>query len=139
MRMAPPWIFCLLGLAGCTSLPDGKTVPAETAASTPAPRPQNINWEEVDKSTARSKERQQKSAWAKTESSSVERGYFSMSDEDYAAALASATDEIKKANPKLSDSDVETKARERADDAKRKYENSYTTRASTSVKWTSPP
>jgi hypothetical protein len=62
-----------------------------------------------------------------------------MPDGDYAAALASAADEVRKANPKLSDSEVETEAVKRADEAKRKYENSYRTTTTTSVKWESAP
>lgn len=141
MRAAPAVVVLgLLAMAGCASAPTTKSTAGKNPlAASPSPQPQNINWEEVDKSTARTREREKKSAWTKTESTQVESGYFPMSDEDYASALASATNEIRQANPKLSESEVETKARERADEARRKYESAHTTRASTSVKWTSPP
>ncbi|HEX2852927.1 MAG TPA: hypothetical protein VHO24_06795 [Opitutaceae bacterium] len=123
----------LLLVAGCVSQ-EGKPF----AIPTPAPAPQNVNWEEVDKSTARTKEREGKSAWKKTETTTEEKGYLPMSDDEYASALTDALTAVKSENPKLSDSEVEEKARQRADEAKRQYENSYRTRTSTSVKWSSP-
>jgi hypothetical protein len=132
-------VLCLLGMAGCASAPAGGTAPTEGATAARAPAPQNINWEEVDRSTARAKERKAANAWTKTETKEVERGYFPMTEEEYATALASATEEVRKANPQFSNAEVKTKARERADEAKRQHENSYQTRASAGVKWTSPP
>lgn len=126
-------IVGLLTLTGCASQ-DGKS----SAVPSPAPSPQNVDWDAVDKSTARTKERLEKSGWKKTETQTVESGFLPMSDEDYATALADATTAVRRENPKWSDSEVEDKARERAEEAKRKFENSYTTRTTTSVKWTSP-
>lgn len=128
------WMIAgLLTVTGCASR-------HEKSSAVPKPAPQNVNWEEVDKSTARTKERQEreKSGWKKTETTTEEKGYLPMSEDEYATALADALAAVKKENPKLSDDEAEEKARVRADEVKRQYENSYRTRITTSVKWTSP-
>jgi hypothetical protein len=132
-------IVAFVTLAGCTTAPD--TEPAAARASAPTPAPEKINWEEVDKSTARVKERKNRESDRKvTTTETVEQGFLPMSDDEYVAALTSATEEVRKANPKMSDWEVDTEARKRADEAKRQYENSFRTRASTSTKveWSSP-
>lgn len=135
MKYCATGILGLLVLAGCASQTD-KLSPA----AVPPPAPQNIDWEKVDKSTARTKERQEKgkAGWKKTETELVESGYLPMTEEEYESALATAVAAVRKENPKLSDSEAEEKARLRADEAKRQYESSYRTRTTTSVKWTSP-
>jgi hypothetical protein len=137
MKTGLVFVFSLLALAGCVSAPEGATSSAH--GPSPAPAPEKINWTEVDKSSARVKEREKaKPASNVTVTDNVESGFFLMSDDDYETALTSATEEIRKANPKMSDSEVEIEAGKRADEARRKYENSYRTRASTSVQWKSP-
>jgi hypothetical protein len=128
MKTRAAFALALLLLAGCASTPP--------AANPPMP-PGGPNWEKVDESVARIKEREKnKGRLVETERSSgstTEQGYFKMSDEDYAAALDSARADVKKANPKMSDADVETEATKRADAAKQKYENTYSVRTSTSA------
>lgn len=108
-------------LAGCatTQRPD----------DTPM-RPGGPDWTAVDKSVDRVKERERNKPKILVETGRTsESGYFAMTDDEYATALESARAEVRKANPKMSDRDVETEATKRADEARRKHENTFTQRA----------
>ena len=91
---------------------------------------------EIDKSVERIKAREKKKAEPVpvTVTNEVKQGYLPMSDEDYARALDNARDDVRKANPKMSDSEIEDRARLQADDAKWKYEHSYRTETTTTYK-----
>lgn len=130
MKLRALAAFSLLALAGCNSTPVAKT--------SVAPSVEAIDWKKVDESTARTKERKSRKAWTKTETRQEEQGYFPMTDDEYAAALENAAAEIRKENPRMSGTEVEARARARADDARTNQEKSYQTRASATVKWTSP-
>ena len=99
---------------------------------------QPLDWQEIDKSTQRAKARALKKP-AEKESSTVtqtaESGFWPMTEEDYATAQAKAEDEIRKAYPKMSESEVEKAAVAQADKEKRQYEQTYRTRTSTSQEW----
>jgi hypothetical protein len=132
MKFLPALALIVLSVAGCTSAPSDPTRATKDAAIQPAnPAVSKApNWAEIDQTVQRIKEREKsRSSWKITDK--VESGFFPMSDEDYASALNSARDEIRKANPKMSDSDVETNAVRRADEARSNYENSFRQRAST--------
>lgn len=68
----------------------------------------------------------------------VESGFFAMTDDEYTAALEYARAEVRKANPKMSDSDVEAEAVQRTDEAKRRHETSFTRRASSTYELKRP-
>jgi hypothetical protein len=122
-------VSALLVLSGCATAPSD---------SNPPMRAGGPNWEEVDKSVQRIKEREnQKGRLVETERK-VEQGFLPMSDVDYSAALASARDEVRKANPKMSEGEVEAEAITRADQAKWRYEHSPSTRASSTYEWKTP-
>lgn len=127
----------LIGFAGCASL-SSHTKPAQQGES-PAPAPEKVNWEEVDRSTARTKERGEKKPADVTKTDTVEQGFLKMSTDDYVSALASAMSDVRQEHPDWSQAAVETEAVRRADEAKRKYESSYSTRTSTEVKWSKTP
>lgn len=127
--MKTPFLVLLLPLAGCATSPP---------ADNPPMPPGGPNWEEVDKSVQRIKEREKDKGHLVETERKVEQGSPTMSDTDYAAALDSARDEVRKANPKMSDSDVENEATKRADKAKRQYESSLSTSASSSYEWKKP-
>jgi len=96
------------------------------------------NWEEVDKSVQRVKERERSKARLVETGRTQEQGFRQMSDEDYAAALESAREDVRKASPKISDGDLEKEAVKRADEAKRKYELSVSSSASSTYEWKKP-
>lgn len=122
MKPLPLALFALLCGCATTQLPD----------DTPM-RPGGPDWAAVDKSVERVKERERnKPRLTETERTS-EAGFPTMTDEDYATALDTARGEVKKANPKMSESDIETEATKRAEEAKRQHENTFS--RSTSVKY----
>jgi hypothetical protein len=119
--------------AGCaSSRPPFVSDPAASgpgAAQTP-PSPKSPNWDEIDKTVQRVKEREKSKPRLVETERTVEQGFLPMSEADYTAALETARVEIRKANPKLSDGDVETEAIKRADAAKWTAEHAYSSRAS---------
>jgi hypothetical protein len=119
MKSALPLAAALL-LIGCAS-PSADTStnppPAAPAGSSTGP-----NWEEIDKTVQRVKERERNKPRLVETETHTDTGFAKMSDDDYAAELDQARAEVKKANPKMSDGDVETEAAKRADQAKRRYE-----------------
>jgi hypothetical protein len=129
-------VICALFLAGCANSPNGGSQPAVVTG--PPMRTGGPNWEEIDKSVQRIKERESGKPRLVETDRKVEQGFFPMSDADYAAALASARDEVRKANPKMSESAVETEAIKRADDAKRSYEHSHSSTATSTYEWKKP-
>jgi hypothetical protein len=100
--------------------------------------PGGPNWEEVDKSTSRMKERERSKPRLVEMERTVERGYLPMTEEEYKCALDSAREEVRQANPKWSDREIEDEARKRADAAKAKHESSYTLRESVKYEWKKP-
>lgn len=97
------------------------------------------DWAAVDKSVERVKERERNKPRLVVESErTAEAGYFAMTEDEYATALDTARAEIKKANPKMSDRDVETEASKRADEARRKHENTYQQRVGVSYEFKRP-
>jgi len=119
--------------AGCASAPE------EIAEKdNPPMRPGGPNWEEIDKSVQRIKDREQgKPRLVETERSQ-EQGFRKMSDDDYTAALDDARAEIKKAHPKMTDAEVEKLAGKRADEAKSAYERTVFNSASSSYEVKKP-
>lgn len=96
-----------------------------------AMRPGGPDWAAVDKSVERVKERERNKPRLAVETERTsESGYFAMPDEEYAAALDTARSEVRKANPTMSDRDVEAEATKRADEAKRRHESTFSHRAS---------
>lgn len=96
------------------------------------------NWNEIDRTVERVKAREQaKRRFVETERT-VEAGFFPMTDEEYAKALDDARAEIKKANPKMSEADVESEAVKRADEARRRHEHTFTRRASSTYELKTP-
>jgi hypothetical protein len=123
-------------LAGCATVRESAPpVVVRPFPASPAVAP--LNWEEIDKSTQRTKERvlkkQEQPRPAIT--STVESGFLPMSEDDYASAKTKAADEIRKANPKMSDSEVDSAAEARAEKEKRLYEQTFRTRSSVSYEW----
>src|SRR3954467_8008416 len=115
-------ILLLGGVAGCAS--------PGTNAPNPPMRPGGPNWEEVDKSVQRVKERESGKARLVETERTQEQGFRAMSDEEYAAAFDSARLEVRKSNPKMSETDLEKEAAKRADEAKRQYERAVHSSAS---------
>ena len=116
---------------------------AGCASSTSAPPPEPLsgkgpNWEEIDKTVQRVKEREKNKGQLVETERTTEQGFFPMSDADYAAALDSARADVRKANPKMSDADVETEAVKKADAAKYAAEHAYSARASSTYEWKKP-
>jgi hypothetical protein len=118
----------LLHNLGCAS-----SSRSPSASDVPPPRAGGPDWEEVDKTVARVKERERVRKSAVTTTYSTESGFFPMTDDEYAAALESARAEVRKANPDLSASDVESEAVKRADEAKRQQDMAFTGRAKATV------
>lgn len=129
-------IISALLVAGCANSPNGGSQPAVVTG--PPMRTGGPNWEEVDKTVQRIKERESGKPRLVETDRKVEQGFFAMPDADYATALASARDEVKKANPKYSESAVETEAIKRADDAKRSYEHAHSSTATSTYEWKKP-
>ena len=119
--MKPSLVFLaavpLLFVAGCASPP----VEVDAASNPPMPAG-GPNWEQVDKSVQRIKDREQNKARLVETARTEEQGFRTMSDDDRAAAFDAARVEIRNANPKMSESDVDKEAAKRADDAKRECE-----------------
>jgi hypothetical protein len=120
-------------LAGCESRVE--SIPEKT---NPPMRPGGPNWNEVDKSVQRIKEREQGRGRLVETASSTEQGFHPMSDDDYAAILESARADIRKSTPKISVADLEQQATKRADQAKHDYEHAVASRASSSYEWKKP-
>ena len=112
-------------LAGCASQSHspGTNVAPPLRASGP-------NWDAIDGTVQRVKERERAKLQAVETERTVESGFFAMTDEEYAVALESARAEVRKSNPKMPESDVESEAVKRADEAKRRHEQTFTRRAS---------
>ena len=121
--------FAGLLLAGCASAPPPENPPMRAGGP---------NWEEVDKSVKRLKDREKNPPQLVETGRTQEQGFRPMSDEDYAAALDAARAEVRKANPKMADADVENAATRQADHAKWVYEHSVTSSASSSYEWKKP-
>jgi len=126
-------LFLTLLVGGCAS--STSAPPPTTTESLPAKTP---NWEEIDKTVQRVKEREKNKGRLVETGRTTEQGFFPMSEADYTAALDSAREEVKKANPKMSDADVEAEAIKKADAAKYAAEHSYSARASSTYEWKKP-
>ncbi len=121
----------LLGvLAGCAS--------TSSPEANPPMRAGGPNWEEVDKSVERIKEREKNKARLVESTRSEEQGFRPMTDDEYAAALDAARADVKKANPKMSDGDVEKEAAKRADQAKRQAELTFSRSAGSTYELKKP-
>jgi hypothetical protein len=123
-------IALLLLLTGCAATP--------SAESQPPMRPGGPDWAEVDRSVQRIKDREKNRPRLVETERIVEQGPRAMSDDDYAAVLEAARADVRKASPKLAESDVEKEAAKRADEAKRQYEHSFSSSASSSYEWKKP-
>lgn len=123
-------MFTLASLAGCAS-------PVKVDSNPPM-RPGGPNWEEVDRTAQRVKEREQNKPRLVEVERSQEQGFRRMSDEDYAAELDRARAEAKKADPKRADAEIEKEAVRRADEARRGYERSVQSSASSTYEWKKP-
>src|SRR5262245_40062356 len=116
-------------LAGCASAPQAENPPMRAGGP---------NWEEVDKSVQRIKDRERNKPQLVETGRTQEQGFRQMSDDDYVAALDAARSEVKKANPKMTDADVENAATKQADHAKWVYEHSVSSSASSSYELKRP-
>lgn len=116
-------------LAGCAT-----TSPVDN----PPMRPGGPNWEEIDKSVQRIKDREKNKPRLVETARHEEQGFARMTDEDYASVLDAARVDVRKANPKMSDADIETEATKRADQAKRDYERSFSRSAGSTLEWKRP-
>ncbi len=130
MKTVAPLLALLL--SACASTPR-----ADTAANPPM-RPGGPDWDAVDRSTQRTKEREENRPRLVETARSQEQGFRTMSDDDYAAALDAARADLRKANPKISDGDLEQQAAQRADHAKWQYEHSPYSSASSSYELQRP-
>lgn len=128
MKPLPLALFALL--AGCAT--------TQRPYDTPM-RPGGPDWVAVDKSVERVKERERHKPRLVVETEHTnEVGYFAMTDEEYATALDTARTDVKKANPKMSDGDVETEATRRTEEARRKHENTYQQRVGVKYEFKKP-
>ena len=125
-----------LGLLFCAGCASSSRSPG--AIVSPSPATGGPNWDAVDKTVQRVKERERAKLQAVETERTVESGFFAMTDEEYATALESARVEIRKANPKMSEGEVESEAIRRADEAKRRHEQSFTRRASSTFELKRP-
>lgn len=131
--MKPPlrlWWAVLPVLAGCATTPP--------PAPEPPMRAGGPNWAEIDKTVQRVKAREQAKPQFVETSRTVESGFRSMSEADYATALDNARDEVRRANPKFDDAAVEREAVRRADRAKWDYEHAYSSSGSSSYELKKP-
>lgn len=114
-------------VAGCTSAPRVDPPPSASVAPTTGP-----NWAEIDRTVERIKEREKNKRAHRTveTESKTEHGFFPMTEAEYATAFANASNELRKANPKWTEAEIEAEARKRADDAKRRHELTFQTRVS---------
>lgn len=96
------------------------------------------NWEDVDRSVERLKERERNRSQLVETGRTQELGLQTMSDEDYATVLEAARGDVKKANPKMSDKEVEKAATKKADEAKRQYGHAVSGSASSTYEWKKP-
>jgi hypothetical protein len=126
-----------LVLGGCVTSQEPLTAPVVVRPFPAKPASPPLNWEEIDRSTQRTKERVRvkEETVQPTITHEEKSGYLPMSDDDYATALSKATAEIRQANSKMSDSEVAAAARECADKEKRQYEQTYRTSNSASYEW----
>jgi hypothetical protein len=122
--------LCVAGCASSSRFP-GKPVAPVPGAGSP-------NWDEVDKTVQRVRERERAKLQAVETERTVEAGFFAMTDDEYASALESARSEIRKANPKMPEDEVESEAIKKADEAKRRHELSFTRRASSTYELKRP-
>jgi outer membrane murein-binding lipoprotein Lpp len=105
MNAALPALIGAALLAGCAT--EVEKIPEHT---NPPMRPGGPNWEEVDKSVQRIKDREAGRPRLVETVRATEQGFHEMSADDYAAALDAARADLRKANPKISDSDLEQQA-----------------------------
>jgi hypothetical protein len=117
-------------LAGCAS--------SLQVESNPPMRPGGPNWDEVDKSVQRIKEREKNQPRLVETVRTQEQGFHQMSDDDYASVLDGARSDVRKAFPKMADGEVEKEATKQADEAKRQYEHAISSSASSSYEWKKP-
>ncbi len=120
-------------LAGCASPSHSPSATIATPQRAGSP-----NWDAIDGTVQRVKERERTKLQAIETERTVESGYFAMTDEEYATALESARSEVRKSNPKLPESEVESEAVKKADEAKRRHEQSFTRRASSTYELKRP-
>lgn len=124
----------LVAFSGAVALQCAACVSSlETRRATAPVAPANgsgPNWNEIDRTVQRVKEREGSKLRLVETERTTSSGFAKMTDEEYAAALETAREEISKANPKLSDRDVEAAAVKQADEAKRRAELTYTQSAS---------
>jgi hypothetical protein len=95
------------------------------------------NWEEIDKTVQRVNDRKQTKGRLVETERTTEAGFFPMTEEEYAEALETARAEVRKEKPKLAESEVETEAVKRADQAKTRQEQAFTQRASSRFEYKS--
>ena len=127
--MKTPLILVVLLVTGCASQP---------TVENPPMRPGGPNWAEVDKSVQRIEERKKNEPRFVETARTQDQGFSKMSDDDYASVLNAARSDVRKENPKMSDGDLETEATKRADEAKRKYELTFSRSASSTYEWKEP-
>lgn len=132
-------VVVLSGVVGllftsCASSPEARQATTPGAAVSAA----GPNWSEIDRTVERVRQREEsKLRLVETERTTSE-GFGKMTDEEYAAALDSARDEVRKAHPKLSDADVEAAAVKQADEARRAVERTFTRSASSTFELKRP-
>ena len=127
--MKTPLVLALVLLAGCAH---------KKQAQNPPMPPGGPNWAEVDKSAQRVKEREQNKPRFVETKRVEEEGFLKMSDKDYADALEDAKLAVRKEHPDWSASDVEREATKRSDQARIRYESSYSKRSSSTYELKTP-
>lgn len=127
--MKTPFILVVVLVTGCSSQPH---------AENPPMRPGGPNWVEVDKSVQRIKERKANKPLLVETERTQDQGFGKMSADDYASVLDAARSDVRKENPKMSDGDIENEATKRADEAKRKYELTFSRSAGSTYEWKKP-
>jgi hypothetical protein len=125
--------LCLLLGAGCANSTRMRDQPVPPPLTGPGP-----NWAEIDKTVERVKEREQTKLRVVETGRTIESGFFSMTDEEYAQALEDARAAVRKAEPKLSETEIESEAVKRADEARRRHELAFTQRASSTYELKKP-
>jgi hypothetical protein len=133
MKTALTIALGLFFVAGCAS---SSHSPSTTVG--PPPNTARPNWDAVDKTVQRVRERERAKLQAVETERTVESRFLAMTEEEYAAALDSARSEVRRSNPKMSEGDVEAEAVKRADEAKRSHEQSFTRRASSTYELKRP-
>jgi hypothetical protein len=133
MKTPPAITLALLVGAGCAS-----STRMREPNVPPSPVGAGPNWAAIDRTIERVKKREQTRLRVVKTERRVEAGFFPMTDEDYAQALDAARAAVKKAQPKLAEAETESEAVRQAEEARRRHEQSFTQRTSSTFELKKP-